>query len=109
MEADMRSDVSNDQKAITVDDATLPVINLGGLFTGDPADKARVAAELGRAARMSGFFYITGHGVPQDLIDGVMAASREFHGKPRSYKMRWWSGFTTHHRGYVRTSPNQST
>jgi isopenicillin N synthase-like dioxygenase len=97
----MRSDVADDQKALTVDDATLPVINLSGLFTGDPADKARIAAELGRAARTSGFFYITGHGVPQTLIDGVMAASRQFHGMPRSYKMRWWSGFTTHHRGYV--------
>lgn len=87
--------------ALTVDDATLPVIDLSGLFTDDSADKQRVAQELGEAARTSGFFYITGHGVPQALIDAAFAASKEFHEKPRSFKMKSWSGFTTHHRGYV--------
>jgi isopenicillin N synthase-like dioxygenase len=100
-EATMRADVSDDQKALTVDDATLPVVDLSGLFSGDAADKARIAADLGRAARTSGFFYITGHGIPQSVLDGVMAASRDFHGRTRTFKMRSWSGFTTHHRGYV--------
>lgn len=97
----MASEISADQRALTVEDATLPVIDLGGLFTGDPADKARVAAELGAAARTSGFFYITNHGIPQEQIDALFAASKEFHSKPRRYKMKYWSGFTTHHRGYV--------
>ncbi len=97
----MRSDLSEDQRALTSDDATLPVIDLSGLFSGDPADKARIAAELGDAARTSGFFYITGHGIPQAQIDAMFAASKQFHEMPRSFKMRWWSGFTTNHRGYV--------
>ena len=67
--------------ALTVDDATLPVIDLSGLFTDDPAEKTRVAKALGAAARTSGFFYITGHGVPQDLVDATFAASKEFHEK----------------------------
>ncbi|CAN0219053.1 unnamed protein product, partial [Chrysoparadoxa australica] len=96
-----RASISDDQKALTVEDATLPVVDLSGLFTGDMADKARVAADLGDAARTSGFFYITGHGISQDLIDAVFAASKEFHEKSRSFKMKYWSGFTTHHRGYV--------
>ena len=96
-----RSTISDDQEALTVEDATLPVVDLSGLFTGDAADKAKVAAELGNAARTSGFFYITGHGIPQDLIDAVFAASKEFHEKPRKFKMKYWSGFTTHHSGYV--------
>ena len=104
----MRSGVSDDQRALTVDDATLPVIDLGGLFSGDPADKANIVAELGRAARSLGFFYITGHGVPQAPIYAIIAASRQFHGMPRPYKMRWWSGFTTHHRGYVPLEENGS-
>ena len=87
--------------ALTVDDATLPVIDLSGLFADDAAEKARVAQALGAAARTSGFFYITGHGVPQDLVDATFAASKEFHEKPRSFKMKTWSGFTTNHRGYV--------
>lgn len=92
---------STELKALTVDDATLPVIDLTGLHTDDPAQKAAVAQQLGEAARTSGFFYITGHGVPQALIDATFAASKAFHEMPRSFKMKTWSGFTTNHRGYV--------
>lgn len=97
----MPNDVSNDQKALTLDDANLPVIDLSGLFSGGQDDKAAVAAALGEAARTSGFFYVTNHGIPQDQIDAVFAASKAFHEKPRRFKMRYWSGLTTHHRGYV--------
>jgi isopenicillin N synthase-like dioxygenase len=77
------------------------VIDLSPLLEGKPDEVRAVANALGEAARTSGFFYITGHGVPQDLIDDLFAASRTFHEKPRSYKMRYWCGFTTNHRGYV--------
>ena len=104
----MSRQIDADQRAMTLAEATLPVIDLGGLFTGRAEDKARVAAELGRAARGSGFFYITGHGIEQAQIDALLAASRAFHDMPRRYKMRWWSGFTTHHRGYVPFEENGS-
>lgn len=94
-------DATVDQRARTVDAATLPVIDVSGLLGDDPAARRAVAAALGAAARTSGFFYIVNHGVPAELVRAVLAASREFHGMPRSFKMRWWSGFTTHHRGYV--------
>ncbi|MEX0371604.1 MAG: isopenicillin N synthase family dioxygenase [Tateyamaria sp.] len=97
-----------DVKAIKIEEANLPVIDLSGLMTGDPKDKARVASALGDAARTSGFFYITGHGVSDDLIADVFAASKAFHERPRSYKMKYWSGFTTHHRGYVPLEENGS-
>lgn len=84
--------------ALLLEEATLPVIDLEGLFSGD---KDSVAQALGEAARTSGFFYITGHRIPQSLIDAVFAASEQFHRMPRSYKMKYWCGFTTHHRGYV--------
>lgn len=94
--------------ARTVDNATLPVIDLSGLFTGSEADKAKVASDLGTAARTSGFFYIVGHGIPQSQMDAAFAASKEFHEKPRSFKMKYWSGFTTNHRGYVPFEENGS-
>ena len=97
----MQSNISDDQRALTIDDANLPVVDLDGLFTGDEEDKAKVAAALGEAARTSGFFYITNHGIPQEQIDALFAASKEFHDKPRNFKMRYWCGFTKHHRGYV--------
>ncbi|MBS0124510.1 isopenicillin N synthase family dioxygenase [Thetidibacter halocola] len=101
-------EIAEDQKALTIDDATLPVVDLGPLATGKPEDRAAVAVALGKAARESGFFYIVNHGIPQEQIDALFAASRAFHEKPRSFKMRWWSGFTTHHRGYVPFEENGS-
>ncbi len=95
------ADATADQRALSVDAATLPVIDVGGLLGDDPEAKRAVAAALGAAARTSGFFYIVNHGVPPELVRAVLAASREFHEKPRRFKMRWWSGFTTNHRGYV--------
>ena len=90
-----------DQTAATLDEATLPVIDLTPLREGGAEGRRAVAAALGHAARTSGFFYITGHGIPQPLIDAMFAASKAFHEQPRSWKMRYWCGFTTHHRGYV--------
>lgn len=103
-----RMTVSDDQKALTVDDATLPVVDLSGLFTGSPENKDCVASALGDAARNSGFFYITGHGISQGLIDAMFEASKQFHEKPRAFKMKYWSGFTTNHRGYVPFEENGS-
>ncbi|MEM6375516.1 MAG: 2-oxoglutarate and iron-dependent oxygenase domain-containing protein [Pseudomonadota bacterium] len=103
-----RGSISDDQRALTVDDATLPVIDLSGLFTGDESDRLAVSRNLGEAARTSGFFYITGHGIPQNKIDALFAASKEFHALPRSVKMRNWCGFSTNHRGYVPFEENGS-
>lgn len=92
-------------RALKLEDAQLPVIDLSGLLTGDLES---VATKLGEAARNSGFFYITGHGVPQSLIDDMFAASHTFHSMPRSFKMKYWCGFTTNHRGYVPFEENGS-
>ena len=78
-------------KALSVDDATLPVINLAGLFSGDDADKTQVAQALGAAARTSGFFYITGHMIPQSVMDAAFAASSEVTGKPFRAGLRGWA------------------
>jgi len=103
-----RARMTDDQKALTIDDAQLPVVDLTELLSGEEANKTKVAAALGEAARTSGFFYITGHGISQDLIDAMFAASKEFHEMPRSFKMKYWSGFTTNHRGYVPFEENGS-
>ncbi|WP_417674890.1 isopenicillin N synthase family dioxygenase [Roseibium sp.] len=101
-------DGTDDQIALSAENVELPVIDLSGLHTGSQEDMAAVAKALGDAARTSGFFYIRNHGVDQGLIDAALAASREFHDQTRSYKMKYWSGFTTHHRGYVPFEENGS-
>ena len=102
------TDATEDQRALRVDEAALPVIDIGALMGEDKEAIRQVADLLGDAARTSGFFYISGHGVPAELIEAVLAASKQFHAMPRSYKMRYWSGFTTNHRGYVPFEENGS-
>ena len=64
--------------------ASVPVIDIGPLLDG--SGKAAVAAEMGRAAREVGFFYIRNHGVPQDLVEAVFARSRQFFALSRERK-----------------------
>jgi len=70
---------------------SLPVIDMAQL---DPA-------AIERACRDSGFFYVTGHGVPPALIDELDRASRAFFELPLAEKLeiamakggRAWRGF----------------
>jgi len=100
------TDIYDDQRAKKIEEAQLPVIDISGLLGDDEAAHREVAKALGEAARTSGFFYITNHGVSEALIADLFAASKEFHEKPRRFKMKYWSGFTTHHRGYVPLEEN---
>ena len=54
----------------------IPVIDMAGLLTDDPAAQLAVAEEMGRAARDVGFFYLTGTGMDPTLFDGVLAAAQ---------------------------------
>jgi isopenicillin N synthase-like dioxygenase len=81
----------------------LPVIDVGPLAGGEPAGPvaAEVAEQIQAACRERGFFYVTGHGVPADLLDQLTAASTEFFDLPLADKMgiamehggRAWRGF----------------
>ena len=72
-----------------VDEATksIPLIDVGPAFRDEPGARDRVAAEVRRACESVGFFYLAGHGVPQGLVDGAFAASREFHAIPLPDKL----------------------
>ena len=65
---------------------TIPVIDVGPAFRGEPGGLERVASEVRQACESIGFFYIAGHGVPQATIDAAFAASREFHAMPVAEK-----------------------
>jgi isopenicillin N synthase-like dioxygenase len=82
---------------------SVPVIDIGGLESDDPARQRAVADELGRAAREVGFFYVTGTGVPASLFDDLLAAATAFFALPHEQKMRWYIGNSRCHRGYVPT------
>jgi isopenicillin N synthase-like dioxygenase len=81
---------------------TLPVIDVSPLVNGAPPEElAGVAGEIESACRQAGFFYVTGHGVPPELISELDSASREFFALPEPEKLeiamdrggRAWRGF----------------
>jgi isopenicillin N synthase-like dioxygenase len=82
--------------------ASLPVIDVAPLTGAGPdAACAAVAEQIQAACRERGFFYVTGHQVPADLLAGLGAASREFFSLPLEDKLeismerggRAWRGF----------------
>lgn len=80
---------------------TLPVIDVSDLSSGNPAGKSHVVAELGRACRETGFFYIVNHGIPQATRDAVFAAARTFFSLPLAFKEESSYKLSRHNRGYI--------
>jgi isopenicillin N synthase-like dioxygenase len=81
----------------------LDVVDLTGLGAGNPASAAvrRVAAELGRACRDVGFFYIRNHGVPDAVISGIFDCSQAFFAAPAALKDDLAITRSRHNRGFV--------
>jgi len=89
------------------DSAPLPVIDVAPLVAGAPGQAAgsvsasAVADRIQAACRKRGFFYVTGHGVPADLLAQLAGASAEFFALPVADKMeismerggRAWRGY----------------
>jgi isopenicillin N synthase-like dioxygenase len=67
--------------------APIPVIDIGAYLAGEPGGLERAAAELRDASENVGFFYVAGHGVPQELIDAAFAASQRFHAQTMEEKL----------------------
>lgn len=80
---------------------SLPVLDLSELG-GDPQRSAGFLAELRRATHEVGFFYLVGHGVPQELIDEVITTSRKFFALPEADKLAIENINSPHFRGYTR-------
>jgi isopenicillin N synthase-like dioxygenase len=68
--------------------AALPVIDVSPL-TGPapPAARAAAAGQIQAACRDRGFFYVTGHGLPDGLLDQLAGASAEFFALPLAGKL----------------------
>ncbi|GAB4532681.1 MAG: oxidoreductase [Roseibium sp.] len=84
-----------------MDELDLPIIDLMPLVSGAPGGLQAVAAQLGRAARETGFFYVKNHGVEQALIDRVFGAAHELFAEPLDAKMALTKDFFKTNRGYV--------
>jgi isopenicillin N synthase-like dioxygenase len=79
----------------------VPIIDIAGLSSPDLAERRATAARIGDAAGEVGFLYVRGHGVPQALAEGLLAAAQRLFALPLQRKMDWYIGRSANHSGYV--------
>lgn len=78
----------------------LPVVDISGLASSDPAARAAVGAALNDACTTFGFFYCTGHGVPTALMDAALAETRALFDLPDAAKQSVDKSLSPCNRGY---------
>jgi isopenicillin N synthase-like dioxygenase len=80
---------------------SLPVLDLQRLDAG-PCERARFLNDLRAAANTTGFFYIVGHGIDDELIHAVIELSKRFFALPADDKLGIEMVKSPHFRGYNR-------
>ncbi|SLN42046.1 isopenicillin N synthase family dioxygenase [Roseisalinus antarcticus] len=86
-------------KAKDISANEIPVIDLHRLRHGMLRDRQAVADKIAEACRTVGFFYISGHGIAQSLIDDAFGANKAFFDQPFEKRMEsaatkdWWRGY----------------
>ncbi|KXV36132.1 iron/ascorbate oxidoreductase [Gluconobacter thailandicus] len=79
----------------------IPVIDISPLLHGTSEERAAVANNIGIACREIGFFYITGHGIPPELMAKLFTASRAFFNQSHVAKDAMSMSRMGKNRGYV--------
>lgn len=78
----------------------LPIIDISGLSASDPAARRAVGRALREACLAHGFFYCTGHGVPDGLVAAAMAQTRALFDQPDAAKLALDKAHSPANRGY---------
>jgi isopenicillin N synthase-like dioxygenase len=66
---------------------TIPVIDINAAFEGNLDDRKKIAWEIHKACRETGFFYIKNHRVPEAMIAGQFKWAKTFFDLPLGDKM----------------------
>src|SRR5476649_1037007 len=85
LEARMAAGLSAEKQAMP---ASIPVVDIGGLYTNDAAARKAVAAKIGAACDDLGFFYVVNHNVPLETIDRAVAIADKFFHLPESERLK---------------------
>ena len=81
-------------------DIALPIIDVSGLGSSALHDRLAVAVELGAACRGTGFFYLTGHGVPDELVARMFEQSGRFFALDHAAKLALAMRHNRNNRGW---------
>jgi len=87
-------------EAAQVPQASLPVIDIGGLSSSKLSDRESVGAKLRAACLYSGFFYISNHGVAEALVADVFSEAAAFFDLPVEQKAEVDKSRSKANRGY---------
>ncbi|MBZ3693632.1 isopenicillin N synthase family dioxygenase [Phyllobacterium calauticae] len=79
---------------------TLPTLDFGRYR--DPEEREAFFEDLRHAARIYGFFYLSGHGVAEQLQRDIVAVSKRFFALPKEDKIAVEMVNSPHFRGYTR-------
>jgi isopenicillin N synthase-like dioxygenase len=82
--------------------SAIPVIDVAPLMDGSPEQAQAVASALGLACREVGFFYVTGHGIPPQLMARVFASSAAFFTGPAAIRDAASFSGVGGNRGYIK-------
>lgn len=78
----------------------IPIVDFADAFSPDLEARRKVAEEVHKACRDTGFFYIVNHGAPDAMIDDLWEASRAFFALPAEVKDTLHIDRSPHRRGY---------
>ncbi|MBF1801971.1 isopenicillin N synthase family dioxygenase [Alloalcanivorax profundimaris] len=81
--------------------ASIPVIDFGPFLHGGAEDRQAVARAMRQASADWGFFYLSNHGVPADLLRRSFQASQDFFALPEAEKQSVAWQTASSNRGYV--------
>ncbi|KAH6760253.1 hypothetical protein C2S52_009299 [Perilla frutescens var. hirtella] len=98
---------------MTTDFKSIPLIDISPLVEKwDDPNSARdervveVVRQLDNACREAGFFYVTGHGIPDSLVKEIRIISRQFFDLPFDEKHKINLSAAAGYRGYQRVGVN---
>ena len=78
---------------------TIRVVDIADYLAGRPGGRGVAAREVHDALTTTGFFILTGHGVPQPLVARIFAEARRFHALPMEKKLAL--KLNEHNNGYM--------
>jgi isopenicillin N synthase-like dioxygenase len=82
----------------------LPIIDISPLLSDDRAQWQPVIEQIDNACRELGFFYVTGHGVPQQQFDLIESMASSLFSLPIQDKQAISIELSNNHRGWGRLS-----
>ncbi|GJN07563.1 hypothetical protein PR202_ga25463 [Eleusine coracana subsp. coracana] len=88
--------------AVMAADMVLPTVDVSRLV-GAPDDHVDEAAKLRSALESWGLFVVTGHGIPKELLDGILGVTRDFFYLTPEEKLKYSNvidGNKFQHEGY---------